>query len=208
MLIIEQNHFYLINKFVVLLSFLGIMILYLLNQLHFIPILIRDFLKRRRITKAQTIINKKMIGVSFMDILKLAGLILLVVLFIFSCSSDTPFEAENNPPPNTDLSQFSEIQKQIFTPSCAVFGCHAGANPQAGLNLSSGQAHVALVDVISTQKSNLKRVAPGNSADSYLIHKLMGTNISGARMPLGGAELSPAAIDSIAKWIDKGALNN
>jgi hypothetical protein len=50
------------------------------------------------------------------------------------------------------------------------------------------------------------RVIPDSSSKSLLIKILKG-EVS-PRMPLDGGFLSDAVIDSIAKWIDNGALNN
>ena len=145
-----------------------------------------------------------------MNMIKIIGLGLWIFILLMSCSSDTPFEADNNPPPDNDLSTFTKIQSEIFTPTCALSGCHTGSNPQANLNLSAGEAYNALVDINSVQIPSRKRVAPGNSADSYLIDKLKGTNMATntSQMPFGGIPLSDATIDSIAKWIDSGAPNN
>jgi hypothetical protein len=144
-----------------------------------------------------------------MNILKVVGFGFVILLLVMSCSSDTPFEAANNTPPqNNTLSKFSEIQAQIFTTTCALSGCHDGSSLVTSLNLSSGKAYNALVNVNSAEKPNLKLVNPGNSDDSYLIHKLTGNDIAGLQMPYGGTPLLKATIDSIARWIDDGAPNN
>lgn len=145
-----------------------------------------------------------------MNVIKIISLGLWVILLLMSCSSDTPFEADINPTPDNNLSKFSKIQTEIFTPTCAFTGCHTGSSPQANLNLSAGQAYNSLVDVNSVQIPSRKRVAPGNSAGSYLIDKLKGSNMAAgtSQMPFGGTPLSDATIDSIAKWIDSGAPNN
>jgi hypothetical protein len=55
----------------------------------------------------------------------------------------------------------------------------------------------------------VKRVAPNDSANSYVVNKLLGTNIGAtARMPLGGPFLDQATIDQVKSWIDAGAQNN
>lgn len=138
---------------------------------------------------------------------KIFGLFLIGMLLVMSCSKDTPLEPQQqNPPANVKLSRFSEIQKQVFTPTCAVAGCHAGTNPAANLNLEAGKAYVSLVNVASTQNPTMKRVLPGDDGQSYLVKKLTGTGTS--QMPLGGPALASATIDSIKKWINLGAQNN
>lgn len=104
-------------------------------------------------------------------------------------------------------STLSDIQDKVFDIRCATSGCHAGT-VQANLNLSGGQAYANLVNVDSAQKPSLKLVAPGNSAESYLIHKLRGQDIEGGMMPLTGDPLSEAEIQAIETWIDNGAMNN
>jgi hypothetical protein len=55
------------------------------------------------------------------------------------------------------------------------------------------------------QEPPLGRVQPGNPNDSYLIHKLEGTQNVGGRMPLGGTPLSTADIAVVRQWILNGA---
>jgi hypothetical protein len=55
----------------------------------------------------------------------------------------------------------------------------------------------------------LKRVAPNDPTNSYIIHKLTGTDIgTTARMPFGGPFLDQATIDQVSGWISAGAQNN
>lgn len=102
----------------------------------------------------------------------------------------------------------TEIQEAIFTPSCAVSGCHSGGSPAAGQNLSEGQSFDNLVNVPSSQDSSLTRVIPGNPDDSLLVQKVEGTQPVGQRMPLGGTPLSNAEIQMIRDWIEAGAEDN
>lgn len=102
---------------------------------------------------------------------------------------------------------FADIQAQVFTPNCAKAGCHLGPTPAQGMDLSEGNAYDNIVNVLSSEAAPLKRVDPGNSADSYLIIKLEGTDnrLKGGRMPLDGNFLQQSVIDSIKGWIDRGA---
>ena len=47
----------------------------------------------------------------------------------------------------------------------------------------------------------LKRVTPGDPNNSYVIHKLEGTQTVGQRMPLGGPFLDQATINEVRAWI-------
>lgn len=106
---------------------------------------------------------------------------------------------------------FAAAVQPILTASCAVSGCHAGASPAQGMNLSSGQAYANIVNVPSIE-SSLMRVKPCEPDSSYLVHKIQGTQGtvggSGGQMPLGRAALSQAQIDVIRQWITDGAPNN
>ena len=99
----------------------------------------------------------------------------------------------------------------ILSTSCALSGCHAGASPQEGMNLSSGLMHSNTVNVPSNE-SSLDRIEPGQPDQSYLVHKIQGTQGtvggSGVRMPFGGAPLSQANIDIIRAWVADGAQDN
>ena len=70
-------------------------------------------------------------------------------------------------------------------------------------------AYDALVDYPAAQAPGLNRVEPGDSENSYLIHKLRGSHGDagggGERMPFGGPYLDDDVIDAIAEWIDAGA---
>ncbi len=65
---------------------------------------------------------------------------------------------------------------------------------------------------VQSNQSPLLRIKPLEPDSSYLVHKIQGTqasvNGSGSRMPLGGAPLSQAQIDTVRAWVKKGASNN
>lgn len=111
------------------------------------------------------------------------------------------------PPPNGFGPNFSEIQANVFTPSCATSGCHAGAAPAQGLNLDATNSYAMLVGVASQQSAGVQRVNPGNPNTSYLIQKLEGTAASGGRMPPAGA-LQQSDINTIRQWITDGAIDD
>ncbi len=106
----------------------------------------------------------------------------------------------------------TQLQSQIFGPTCAVSGCHSGPTSNAlptGMNLTStANSFAALVNVTSLQVGTLNRVTPGDPNNSYLVQKLEGTAAGGVRMPQGGPFLDQAAIDMVRQWIADGAINN
>lgn len=105
---------------------------------------------------------------------------------------------------------FSQIQAQVFTPTCAKAGCHSAATASEGLVLEAGQAYGFLVGRPASGRSSLARVEPGSPERSYLILKLRGDpSITGQRMPLDGPPyLTSEQIDGIAAWIRAGAPND
>ena len=106
---------------------------------------------------------------------------------------------------------FSKVQTEIFTPSCAVDGCHDSTAPPEGQDLSVGNAYSNTVSVPSNQ-SSLDRIEPGKPDESYLVHKVQGTQDSvggsGSRMPKDGCCLSSQTIIELRNWIAHGAKNN
>ncbi|MDH5643102.1 MAG: Ig-like domain-containing protein [Gemmatimonadota bacterium] len=101
----------------------------------------------------------------------------------------------------------------IFDANCATAGCHVTATQPAGLDLSSGNSYADLVNVNSTQAGGgVRRVKANQSANSYVIHKLEGTQASvggsGVQMPSGASPLAQETINVIKLWIDRGAVNN
>lgn len=112
------------------------------------------------------------------------------------------------PPPVTFGPIFSEIQASVFTPTCAVSGCHTGSGAPQGLQLDAANSYTLLVGVASTEDAAVLRVSPGDPDSSYLIHKLEGNASVGGQMPLNGTPLSQANIDSIRQWITDGAIDD
>lgn len=115
------------------------------------------------------------------------------------------------PPPSTTpqfAANFSEIQTNIFTPTCAVAGCHTGAGAPQGLRLDEANSFALLVAVASSEAPAIQRVAPGDPDNSYLIQKLEGTASSGAQMPFGRTPLAQSTIDIVRQWITDGAIDD
>ena len=108
---------------------------------------------------------------------------------------------DEGPPPGDD--DFTVIQDTIFTPACTV--CHTGARAPLGLRLDEGASYAMLVDVPSVQVLALRRVAPGDPDNSYLVHKIEGRAAVGGLMPLGGPPLDADQVNLIRQWIAAGA---
>jgi hypothetical protein len=130
--------------------------------------------------------------------------VIILTVILISCSEDQT-TAPTAPGSNAPLAKFSDIKAKVFT-SCQGSQCHSSSGNQGNLILESGVAFSNLVGVQSVLFPQYKRVEAGNSANSLLIKILKG-EVS-PQMPLNGTPLPAATIDSIAKWIDQGALNN
>ena len=103
----------------------------------------------------------------------------------------------------------ASIQANVFTPTCAITGCHGGVATQAALHLDPGFSYSNLVGVPSSQDPNLTRVVSGDPNDSLIIQKLEETTPPvGAQMPWGGPYLPQSTIDVIRQWIVNGAPNS
>lgn len=120
-------------------------------------------------------------------------------------------EADGEPVPETcdppEPVTWSEISMMI-SQTC-VSGCHEPGGSDESLDLS-GNAYLSLYQV-SAEQSALYLVDPGSHQQSYLWHKLSGSQGSvgggGSRMPRDAEPWPPALIDGVAAWIDDGAPN-
>ncbi|MCP4805558.1 MAG: hypothetical protein GY913_15525 [Proteobacteria bacterium] len=100
---------------------------------------------------------------------------------------------------------YDDVQA-VFDSDCT--SCHSGGTPSSGMDLS-GDAYTTIVDVESQDVVGMDLVEQGDSANSYLFHKIAGTHSSvggaGDQMPKGGSALDTADQDLIETWIDEGA---
>ena len=105
-------------------------------------------------------------------------------------------------------SDLAWIQDNIFTPSCAIGGCHVGPNADVGLRLEVGQSHANLVNRGSSTASGWTRVVPGSLAASYLMVTLRradGPAPGEGFMPLRADALCVEKLGAIERWILAGA---
>jgi cytochrome c5 len=113
------------------------------------------------------------------------------------------FTAGGTTPP----SQFLTNVHPIFDSNNCT-SCHVGTSPPAGLNLSAALAYGQIVNTASTQLPSMDRIEPSNVAQSYLLHKIKGTQGSvgglGGKMPPGGS-VPAGDITAIETWVNAGA---
>jgi hypothetical protein len=143
--------------------------------------------------------------------------IVAVALTVAAAACDESLSDLTGPTPNLEPT-FSSIQREIFDTTdssgrLACINCHApigGRAAPVGLNLTSGNSYAALVGVSSVERPGVRRVAPGDPENSYLIHKLEGRpDIVGVRMPRGtGPFLTDGQMLVIKRWIELGARND
>lgn len=109
----------------------------------------------------------------------------------------------------------------ILTQSCAFSSCHAshGASNHGLFLAPKNDEDTALVKTGLMAKSHalpaMAYVAPGNPAESFLMHKLDGDQCTlaarcvdgacGDSMPQGNPLLGEAARDTVRRWIAQGA---
>lgn len=130
----------------------------------------------------------------------------LLLLPAAGCGTEKDPTGPSEPPDPT--ATFTRVQREVFTPSCALSGCHAGVSPVLGLSLEAGKAYGNLVGVPAVQSSRL-RVAPGLPEDSFLVSKITAdAGIVGSRMPLGGPPLPSETQHLVIDWVRRGAPND
>ena len=99
---------------------------------------------------------------------------------------------------------FTFLQQEVFNPSCARSGCHAGSQRP---DLRASNAFANIVDVASSRGTPY--ITAGDPDNSYHYLKVVGASgISGGRMPRGRPALSSAVLDAMREWIESGAPNN
>lgn len=111
----------------------------------------------------------------------------------------------------TQVSFDKDIQTPTFSVDCAVTGCHTGATPTGGMVLAAGFAYSQIVGVTSNEVPSMKRIAPGDLANSYMYQKITGHPAAGTSVmpPIStGTVLTDKQKNAIMNWILAGAPNN
>jgi hypothetical protein len=103
------------------------------------------------------------------------------------------------------LSFAADVWEPILVTQC---GCHqVGASGGLLMGMDAASAYASMVNVASS--NGMPYVTPGDPANSYLFHKVDGTQVEagggGSTMPLGAPMLGQPDIDAIAAWIADGA---
>ncbi|MBI1910042.1 MAG: hypothetical protein HYS22_07735 [Deltaproteobacteria bacterium] len=141
--------------------------------------------------------------------MKQTFLFFAVLLTLFSaCGGSSETDATDD----TITGTLTSLQTNLFTPTCALSGCHSSSSQSGSLSLAAGESFGSLVGTAANELPSMNRVTANDTTKSYLIHKLEGTQSSaggsGSRMPLGGSALTEAEIQATKDWINSGAKNN
>jgi hypothetical protein len=127
----------------------------------------------------------------------------LVVVMATGCGSGKTIGNVTAPPASVD---FAKQIQPIFDRNCALSGCHAADTASGSMILDAGVSYANIVNVTSSEVAPEKRVAPGDSASSFLYEKLTQAQPrSGGQMPLGSNPLPGDQIALIKAWIVQGA---
>ncbi len=144
-----------------------------------------------------------------------------VLVFLVACGGDSaPSSPDANDVPiqpdaaltscdeATSHADFAWLQANVFTTSCAVAMCHAGPEPEVGLDLSAGAAYANLVGKGSSTQAGWTRVVPGSLAQSYLavsLGRAAGPPPRDGFMPLKTDPLCVEKLQAVERWILGGA---
>jgi len=119
---------------------------------------------------------------------------------LISCT-DTgpgPDSGDNVIFPDSNVS-YSQHVETLFQQRCAFSGCHAGAQPQAGLDLTRPS--------YSSLRNHVPALVVAGEGDNSLLVQILDGRLT-PRMPFNREPLNQNQINGIKTWIDEGAVNN
>lgn len=137
---------------------------------------------------------------------------IILACSLMACDAGNGLGLDENGHPLTSSAGYSSestlvyIQDSVFTPSCAMPGCHGGSSPILGLRLEESYSFDNLVNQASVQIPTMQLVIPGDPDNSYLVQKLDGTAASGQTMPLNQPVLSQDLLSAVRIWVEAGAI--
>jgi hypothetical protein len=140
--------------------------------------------------------------------LALYGFLLACCVLPAACGNEKalPTDPGTGPGPSP-LATYTRVQNEVFTPKCALSGCHLGpaSLAQEGMVLSADVAYDNVVMVRSNQNPSIFRVTPGDATNSYLWRKITpNQQIQGLPMPQTGS-ITDAERQLVTDWILRGA---
>jgi mono/diheme cytochrome c family protein len=143
---------------------------------------------------------------------KLIYILVPLYFFVVSCEHDPVYETIVNEDPgdggngnggngnggngcDPNLTYFANDVRPIIASNCAVTGCHGGGSAQDGVDLSSYEGIMAIVDVDDPMDSELIEVITEDDPDKIM-------------PPPPNNQLTDEQIATLLAWINQGALNN
>ena len=100
------------------------------------------------------------------------------------------------------------LQAKVFNLHCSACHSYGYSLDNEGLMLDSLTDLAALIDKASAQMPEVKLVAAGDAANSYLVHKMRGENIKPGKEimpPASWPALCEPKIKAVENWINQGA---
>jgi hypothetical protein len=150
--------------------------------------------------------------------------VLAFALSITAGCSDPPAPAcaAYVPPAGTDLTlppvQLQRDVVPILSRSCAFVSCHgaaSGENNGLYLGTDGARVHAEAVGRPAGELPSMRYVAPGDPAESYVMHKIDGDQCTlaarceggdcGVSMPEGSDRMAIRDRDVVRRWIAQGA---
>ncbi len=129
---------------------------------------------------------------------------------MYSCTKDPVVPAYVAPD-----SSYGLIYNKIFTPSCALAGCHANESHDEHAHAVTLEGSSTYTNIINGKTKNIQAAAanlliimPGDTSRSFLYQKLIynrSVHKYGAPMPSGGLTISDKKIEFVKQWIQAGA---
>ncbi len=158
----------------------------------------------------------------------LSSSLLVFAAVCSSCSSSTPTPgggcSEYTPPASFDATKPTSFSKDVivvFQKSCAFSTCHGATTGNANgafLGNDPARVHAGLVNVKSPELPTMNFVTPGDPKQSYLMHKLDGSQCTLDKqctngscqdsMPKNDTSLPVETRDIVRRWILQGAKND
>ena len=141
--------------------------------------------------------------------------VMLVGMLFSACKKnetpDNPYDSVNyNPDPDNDSipspSSITGLHKNIFSPKCAVPGCHDGTFEPDFRTVQSTFSTLVYMSVNKLTLDSVNffnyRVIPGDDTASFLMERLL--TPTSDYMPSNSVRLPDADIANIRKWINDG----
>jgi hypothetical protein len=94
----------------------------------------------------------------------------------------------------------ADIPTTLFAPTCARAGCHAAAQPAAGLDLASPDPASRMIGRQAAGGPGLL-IDPAMPDNSVILLKVSSSPPFGSRMPLAGTPLDAPTVSCLHDWV-------